>query len=187
MNNTATRCFSVVMSLMVLLGIFTCNIPVAQAMDPQKIILPAVGDKSGYNSSELNSALLNKLRSQFRFPKYEVLIEPALTVAVKRPELEKLVLEKAADSIVNLEISQLKHWTRTSFFDHEIYEETSLSLTLTYYDKKSGQYGRLTADRSVTELASVFSGPLPVSLSALEEILNRLDKVFPRQFPGPRY
>lgn len=181
------RSFSTVILLLVFCGMFTLNIPVTQAIDPIKIVLPAVSDKSGYNSAELNTALFNKLRSQFRFPKYDVLKTNPLTQPIERATLEKLLLENSADGIVNLEISQLRSWTRTSFFDDEIYDETSLSLTLTYYDKKSGQYGRLTANRAVTELSGVFSGPLPLSLSALEEILNRLDKIFPRQFPGPRY
>lgn len=181
------RSFFTVIVLLAFCAMFALNTPVTQAMDSIKIVLPAVSDKSSYNSAELNTALFNKLRSQFRFPKYDILVTDKLTPPLDRPALEKLAQEKSADGVVNLEISHLRYWTRTGFFDDEIYDETSLSLTLTYYDKKNGQYGRFTATRSVTELSGVFSGPLPLSLSALEEILNQLDKIFPRLFPGPRY
>jgi len=181
------RSLATALSLLIFFGILSLNLSAAQAIDPIKIILPAVSDKSGYNSPEIISALFNKLRSQFRFPKYDILAGPALTLPVERRALERMVLEKSADGIANLEITRLRSYTRNSFLDDEIIEETNLALTLTYYDKRSGQYGRLTAERSVTELAGVFSGPVPHSLSALEELLNRLDKVFPRQFPGPRY
>ena len=69
----------------------------------------------------------------------------------------------------------------------EMVEVTDLNLSLTYFDKKTSQYGQFKAVRSATEIAGVFSGPLPLALDALEEMLNRLDKIFPRQFPGPRY
>ena len=181
------RSFATALSLLIFFGILTLNLSAAQAIDPIKIVLPAVSDKSGFNSFEINSVLFNKLRSQFRFPKYDILSVPALTQPSERPALERIVQENSAEGIVNLEITRLRSYTRNSFLDDEIIDETNLTLTLTYYDKKSGQYGRMTADRSVTELAGVFSGPVPHSLSALEELLNRLDKVFPRQFPGPRY
>ena len=73
------------------------NMPVSQAIDPVKITLPAITDKSGYRNNELNAALLTKLRSQFRFPKYEILTVAALNRDVDRPLLEKLATDNAAD------------------------------------------------------------------------------------------
>ncbi len=163
------------------------NMPVSQAIDSVKITLPAITDKSGYRNNELNAALLTKLRSQFRFPKYEILTVAALNRDVDRPLLEKLATDNAADGVVSLEITVLTNRLHHGFFDDETYESTFLTLTLSYYNKQTGQYGKLAASRSATEIVGVFSGPVPLALAALEDLLNQLDKAFPRQFPGPRY
>ena len=167
-----------------LCGLFT-PLPSAQAAEPTKIVLHEIRDRSGYNEPNLNAALLTKLRSQFRFPKYEIVMIPAAKTAIDRPMLERIVADKTADGAVALEIGYLRNYT--IYLRDEILEETTLTLFLTYYDKKTGQYGHFKADRSATEIMGVYSGPQPLALDALEELLNRLDKVFPRQFPGPRY
>lgn len=163
------------------------NLPVSQAIDPVKIALPAITDKSGYRSNELNAALLSKLRSQFRFPKYEVQPAAPLNRDADRPLLEKLATDNAAGGVVNLEITVLSNRLHHGFFDDETYESTFLTLTLSFYNKQTGQFGKLATSRSATEIVGVFSGPTPLALAALEDLLNQLDKVFPRQFPGPRY
>ncbi len=161
--------------------------PVAQAYDSTKILLPAVSDRSGYNSPELNSALLTKLRSQFRFPRYENILVGAMPKTPDRASLEKAVDEKTADGAAVVEISFLRNEMFYGFFTDETYEKNDLVLTLTYFDKKTAKYGQFQASRSSTQILSVYSGPLPLALEALEELLNRLDPIFPRQFPGPRY
>ena len=163
------------------------NMPVSQAIDPVKITLPAITDKSGYRSNELNAALLNKLRSQFRFPKYEIEPVAALNRDADRPLLEKLAADTVAGGVVNLEITVLTNRFHHGFFDDETYESTYLTLTLSFYNKQTRQYGKLATSRSATEIVGVFSGPTPLALAALEDLLNQLDKVFPRLFPGPRY
>ena len=163
------------------------NMPVSQAIDPIKITLPAITDKSGYRSNELNAALLNKLRSQFRFPKYEIEPVAALNRDADRPLLEKLAADTVAGGVVNLEITVLTNRFHHGFFDDETYESTYLTLTLSFYNKQTRQYGKLATSRSATEIVGVFSGPTPLALAALEDLLNQLDKVFPRQVPGPRY
>ena len=163
------------------------NMPVSQAIDPVKITLPAITDKSGYRSNELNAALLTKLRSQFRFPKYEIQPTAALNREADRPLLEKLAADTVAGGVVNLEITVLTNRFHHGFFDDETYESTYLTLTLSFYNKQTRQYGKLATSRSATEIVGVFSGPTPLALAALEDLLNQLDKVFPRLFPGPRY
>ena len=157
----------------------------AQAIDPVKIVLPAVSDRSRYNDPNLNASLLNQLSSQFRFPKYEILSAPALKNSLDQAALEKLVAEKSADGAVALEISHLRNFTY--YLRDETIEETDITLTLAYFDKKTGRFGRFKAVRSATEFAGIYSGPLPLAQEATEELLNRLDAIFPRQFPGPRY
>ena len=173
--------------LLLTFSLLLLNMPISQAFDPTKIALPAITDKSGYRSSELNTALQTKLRSQFRFPRYEILPVAALGSEASQLALEKITAESASGGAVNLEISYLSNWLQHGFFDDETYEATTLTLTLAFYNKGSGQYGKLVANRSATEIAGVFSGPIPLATAALEDLLNQLDKVFPRQFPGPRY
>lgn len=185
--NNFSRFFTTLLVLLVIPLIMLSSLPSAQAYDSTKIILPAVSDRSGYNNPTLSAALQSKLRSQFRFPKYETILTAPLTVAPDRTSLEKITAEQSADGAAVVEISFLRNRTTTSFFDDESYEDTNLTLILTYFDKKTGQYGSFKATRSVTLLSSVDSGPLPLAVDALEELLNRLDAVFPRQFPGPRY
>ncbi|HWR29066.1 MAG TPA: hypothetical protein VN631_04460 [Negativicutes bacterium] len=185
--NNFSRFLTTLLILLVLPLIMLSYLPSAQAYDSTKIILPGVSDRSGYNNPALNAALQNKLRSQFRFPKYETSLTAPLTVAPDRTSLEKITADQSADGAVVVEVNFLQNRMITSLFDDESYEETNLTLTLTYFDKKAGQYGSFKANRSVTLLSSVDSGPLPLAVEALEELLNRLDAVFPRQFPGPRY
>ena len=185
--NNFSRYLTTLLVLLVIPLIMLSALPSAQAYDSSKIVLPAVSDRSGYNSPTLNAALQNKLRSQFRFPKYETILTAPLTVAPDRTSLEKITAEQSADGAAVVEISFLRNRMTTSFFADDSYEETTLTLTLTYFDKKNSQYGSLKANRSVTLPSSVDSGPLPLAVEALEELLNRLDAVFPRQFPGPRY
>ena len=175
---------SILILIAIVCGLFS-PLPAVQAVDSTKIVLHEIRDHSGYNDPNLNAALLTKLRSQFRFPKYEIVMIPAAKTAIDRPTLERIVADKAADGAVALEIGYLRNFT--IYLRDEILEETDLTLFLTYYDKKSGQYGQFKADRSATEIMGVYSGPQPLALDALEELLNRLDKVFPRQIPGPRY
>ena len=178
---------SIAAILLFTFSLLLLNMPVSQAIDPVKITLPAITDKSGYRSNELNAALLTKLRSQFRFPKYEIQPTAALNREADRPLLEKLAADTAAGGAVSLEISYLTNRLHHGFFDDETYESTSLTLTLSYYNKLTDQYGKFSTSRSATEIAGVFSGPATLALAALEDLLNQLDKVFPRQFPGPRY
>lgn len=175
---------SILILIAIVCGLFS-PLPYAQAAEPTKIVLFEITDRSGYNDPNLNAALLTKLRSQFRFPKYEIVVTPAAQTAINRQMLERIVADKTADGAVALEIGYLRNFT--IYLRDEILEETDLTLFLTYYDKKSSQYGQLKADRSATEIMGVYSGPQPLALDALEQLLNRLDKVFPRQFPGPRY
>lgn len=175
-------------SLLVLSLVLVCGgFNPAEAIDPARIVLPQVSDRSGNSGLEMKTALYNKLRSQFRFPRYEIKILPALNGPVDRPGMEKIVADNQAAGIVHLEISTLRNWLRSGMLDDEIYEETDLSLTLTYYEQKEKRFARITAQRHVVEVAGTFSGPIPLSLDALEDLLNRIDPVFPRQFPGPRY
>ncbi len=175
---------SILILIAIVCGLFS-PLPAVQAVDSSKIVLAEIRDRSGYNDPNLNAALLTKLRSQFRFPKYEIVMIPAAKTAIDRPTLERIVAANSADGTVALEIGYLRNFT--IYLRDEILEETYLTLFLTYYDKKSGQYGQFKADRSATEIMGVYSGPQPLALDALEELLNRLDKVFPRQIPGPRY
>lgn len=170
----------------VLLAVLSVRIPAACAYETTRIVLPAVNNKSGYNLPELNAALLSQLGTQFRFPKYEKLAADALP-SHDRTTLEKIADEKQADGVAALEVSYLRNWTLNSYLNDEVYEETIVTLTLSHYDKRTGKYGQLRATRSVIQLMSVHSGPLPLAREVLEELLNRLDPVFPRQFPGPRY
>lgn len=179
--------FSPFVLLLLTVSLLLLNMPVSQAFDPIKIALPAITDKSGYRSNELNTALQTKLRSQFRFPRYETLPVAALGSEASQLALEKITAESASGGAVNLEISDLSNRLQHGFFDDETYEATTLTLTLAFYNKGSGQYGKMVANRSATEIVGVFSGPIPLATAALEDLLNQLDKVFPRQFPGPRY
>ena len=124
---------------------------------------------------------------QFRFPKYEIQPTAALNREADRPLLEKLAADTVAGGVVNLEITVLTNRFHHGFFDDETYESTYLTLTLSFYNKQTSQYGKLATSRSATEIVGVFSGPTPLALAALEDLLNQLDKVFPRLFPGPRY
>jgi len=173
--------------VMVTLIMIFANLPSAYAFDSTKILLPAISDKSGYNSPELNSALLGKLRGQFRFPKYEIILTDSKAVAPDRLTLEKITNDAGAEGTVIVEINFLRTFLQQSLLGDEMVEVTDLNLSLTYFDKKTSQYGQFKAARSATEIVGVFSGPLPLALDALEEMLNRLDKIFPRKFPGPRY
>jgi hypothetical protein len=183
----SSRRLTILITLFVIPWILLSHLPSAHAIDPVKIVLPAVSDRSGYNLPELNAALQNKLRSQFRFPKYETLLTPAMSMAPDRPALERMTLENSADGAVAVEISFLRNQTLYGGLNDEIYEETDITLILTYFDKKTGQYGQFKTSRHARELMSVYSGALPLAVEALEELLNRIDKVFPRQFPGSRY
>ena len=183
----ATRFLTKFLLAISFFGILMLSMPATQAADPVKIVIPPIADKSGYRSNELNTALLSKLRSQFRFPKYEIVAGKAILPDADRSTLEKIALENAAGGVVHLEISRLSNRLQNGFFDDETYEATALTLTLTYFNKTDEQYGKLTAERAKTEIASVFSGPIALSVATLEELLNQLDKIFPRQFPGPRY
>ena len=185
--SNATRFLTKILLTMSFFSIVMLPMPVTQAADPVKIVIPAIADKAGYRSNELNAALLAKLRSQVRFPKYEILLATGLATEPARPVLEKIAADNVAGGVVNLEITQLRNQLVHGFFDDETYEATSLTLTLTYFNKETGQFGRLSAERSKTEISSVFSGPITLSVATLEELLNQLDKIFPRQFPGPRY
>ena len=178
---------AIFLALFIIPWVMLINLPSAQAYESTKIVLPAVSDKSGYNSPELNAALLTKLRSQFRFPKYETLLTATLTGATDRTTLEKITTVNDAEGAATVEISFLRNRIINSLFNEETYEETDLVLTLTYFDKKTGQYGQFKANRYSSQVLSVSSGPLPLAVEALEELLNHLDKIFPRQFPGPRY
>ena len=185
--NISSRRLTTLMVFVVASLVMFSSLPSVQAYDSTKIVLPAVSDRSGYNSPTLNAALQSTLRSQFRFPKYETILTTPLTVTSDRTSLEKITTEQSADGAVVVEINFLRNRTITSLFADESYEETALTLTLTYFDKKTAQYGSFKTNRSVTLPSRVDSGPLPLAVEALEELLNRLDAVFPRQFPGPRY
>lgn len=183
----ATHRLNSLLLVMVTLILAFANLPSAYAFDSTKIVLPAISDKSGYNSPELNAALIGKLRSQFRFPKYEIILTDSKVVAPDRLTLEKIVTDAGADGTVIVEISFLRNFLQPSLLGDEMVEITDLNLSLTYFDKKTSQFGQFKAARSATEIVGPFSGPLPLAMDALEEMLNRLDKIFPRQFPGPRY
>jgi hypothetical protein len=159
--------------------------PTAYAFESTKIVLPAVIDSSGYNSSELNAALLSKLRSQFRFPKYDILQTGALVGTPDRSTLEKITNDNGATGAVVVEIQSLRN--RTVIYWDETYDETDLTLRLYYFDKQSGKYDQFKTNRSTTQIASIYSGAQPESLEAMEILLKKLDMIFPRQFPGPRY
>jgi hypothetical protein len=159
--------------------------PTTYAFESTKIALPAVIDKSGYNSSELNAALQSKLRSQFRFPKYDVLQTGALVGAPDRSTLEKLTNDNGANGAVVIEIQALRN--RTVIYWDETYDETNLTLRLYYFDKQSGNYDQFQTNRSTTQIASIYSGAQPEALEAMDTLLKKLDAIFPRQFPGPRY
>lgn len=176
---------SLLLALLVIPWVMLSQLSPAQAADPLKIVLPAVSDRSGYNLPELNAALQNRLRSQFRFPKYEIISTAALAITPDRNTLEKITNDKAADGAVVVEINNLRNRSWTA--NDESFEETSLTLKLSYFDKKTGQYGQIKANRSVTQLMSIYSGSIPLTMESLEELLNRLDSVFPRQFSGIRY
>lgn len=176
-----------VLVLVIFAGVLFFNLSTADAFESTPIVLPAVSDRSGYNSPELNTLLWNKLRSQFRFPKYDVIRIDSLKMRPDRSTLVKLINENKAAGIVVLEITALHNFTFNSLSDDELLEKTDLSLALHYFNIKSSQYGVFKASRSATEIVSIHSGPAALAADALEEMLNRLDAVFPRHFPGPRY
>ncbi len=157
----------------------------AEAYDSEKIVLPAVSDRSRYNDPSVEAALMDKLRSQFRFPKYEIITTEALSGEANRATLEKIVAEKSADGVVSIEINKLRN--RSWILKDESFEETSLTLTLSFINKKTGQYGQFRVNRAVTELMSIHSGPVSIAKDAMDELLKRLNPVFPRQSAGPRY
>lgn len=183
--HTSPRRLIPLVTLLVMIWVLFVSLGPVEAYASEKIVLPAVNDRSRYNDPSLNAALLDKLRSQFRFPKYEIIETEALAGEPNRTALEKIISEKSADGIVFVEINKLRN--RSWIDKDEAFEETSLILTLSYFNKKTGQYGQFKVNRAVTEMMSVHSGPASLALDAMNELLKRLDPVFPRQSSGPRY
>ena len=182
---TSFRRLIPMMTLLAMTLILIASSAPVEAVDSEKIILPAVSDRTRYNDPSLNAAMMDKLRSQFRFPKYEIITMEALPGEPNRATLAKIADEKTADGVVVLEINKL--WNRSWILKDESFEETSLTLTLSFINKKTGQYGQFKVNRAVTEMMSIYSGPVSVANEAMDELLKRLDPVFPRQSAGPRY
>ena len=173
---------------LLLIGLSFFYMPEAKAFDSEKTVLLA------YNSAKTASpedvaTLLNKLRTQFKFPKYEVLNSfqpsPTLTDRADRASLEKIAETAGANAVLVLDIRKFSSYDR--LFGREIIEETTVNLALIYYNKKTDQFGQINGERSITDIAGINTSALSVSLDVMEEMLNKLDSIFPRQFPGPRY
>ena len=182
---TSFRRLIPLLTLLVMTWLLFASSAQAEAYDSEKIVLPVVSDRSRYNDPSLNAALMDKLRSQFRFPKYEIIETEALSGEPNRAALEKITDEKTADGVVVLEINKLRN--RSWILKDESFEETSLTLSLSFINKKTGQYGQFKVNRAVTEMMSIHSGPISVAKEAMDELLKRLDPVFPRQSAGSRY
>ena len=158
----------------------------AEAYEMSRILLPPVLDSAGYKSPELNAAVLDKVKDHLKFPRYDV-IPAELPAAKGQPDkawLEKQVTDAKVDGIIVMEIKELRTYTRI-VSDDEIIDETFLSMVLHFFDPKSGQSGKIKAERSITETASVFSGAKAASVDTTVELLKRLEKVFPRTFAAP--
>lgn len=194
----SSRLLIAILALSAIPLVLLTQLPSSEAADNSiKIVLPAVSDRSGYNLPKLNDALLNRLRSQFMSPKYETILVPALTVPPVKAELERITNEKAADGAVVLEINAALHQIHHGLFNDEDYslsthyEETYIEMTLSYFDKKTGQYDQLKLNRSFTRITNIhsdaLSGVLPLALDMLEETLNKLDMIFPRRVSGHSY
>lgn len=163
------------------------GLPAAQAFTSDKILL-TVSDNSRQVSASDAAILVGKLATQFKFPKYELLTEKIQpTVPIGPAGLKQLAEVSGADGILVLEINKFQALVRGDLRNNELYEDTLVDMALHYYDKKTGQAGRYDLYRSLTLLAGPDSGALNIALALLEESLNKLDAVFPRQFPGPRY
>ncbi len=168
-----------------LLGLSMFYMPGAQAFDSEKVVLLA-NNSSNTASPDDIAALLNKLQTQFKFPKYEVLKSYKTPPAVAdRASLEKIAASAETDDVLVLDIKKFSSVDR--LFGREIIEETSVQMTLHYYNKKTGQYGQINGERFITDIAGMNTHALSVSLDVMEEMLNKIDPIFPRQFPGPRY
>ncbi|MHC1762157.1 MAG: hypothetical protein AB9917_22105 [Negativicutes bacterium] len=182
---TSSRRLIPLLTLLAMTWILFVQLAPVEAYDSEKIVLPTVSDRSRYNEPSPRVALMDKLRSQFRFPKYEIIATKALSGEPNRAALEKITDEKSADGVVVVEINKLQN--RSWIVKDESFEETSLTLTLSYFNKKNGQYGQFKVNRSLTEQMSIHSGPVSVAQDAMDELLKRLDPVFPRQSSDPRY
>lgn len=176
-----------ILFLTMLLNCVVCPSSVL-AFDSSRVVVLPVVDKTDYKNAILTDKLQEKIRSQFRFPRYDVVAAPAsIITAHDRASLEQLALDQKSDAVILLTIEQLRHLLYSTLAGDEIIEDTFVRLSLLYFNKNSGQYGLLKADRQETSVPRVDNGPTFLALDALEEILNKLDPIFPRQFPGPRY
>ena len=172
---------------MLLAALFAPGMPVAQAFDTEIITLQVYGDRSILSAGDA-APLLAKLRTQFKFPKYE-LFKGSLTPP-QGPDssaLVKIAEATGSDGVVILNVKKFQSLVRSDLTNSEMIEDTTVDMTLHYYNKKTGRAGQYDAYQSITQLVSPDSGSTQVALTLLDELLNKLDAVFPRQFSSPRY
>lgn len=171
----------------VLLLLLLLTMPVTQAFDSEKVVILVLNPTKKISTDDI-AALVAKLGSQFKFPKYELLKDAYAPPAIAdQIALEKLSQASGADDVLMLDVKQFRSGLMSSLYGDETLEDTSVSLALHYFNKKSGQFGQLKGEKSTLKIWSIYSGPLPLSMEILDDMLNKLDPVFPRQFPGPRY
>lgn len=166
---------------------FAQGMPVVQAFDTEIIALQVCGERGILSDSDA-APLLTKLRTQFKYPKYEI-FKGSLTPpsVMDPPALVKIADAAGADGVVILNVKKFQSLVRSDLTNSEMIEDTTVDMTLHYYNKKTGQAGQYDAYRSIAQLVSPDSGSTQVALTLLDELLNKLDAVFPRQFSGPRY
>ena len=175
-----------IVSCVLLLCLSLLYMPAALAFDSEQVVLLALNPTNAASATDI-SELIKKLHSQFRFPKYEVLDGAFAPPEVPdRDALEKITAASGADDVIVLDIREFFTGVY-GVYRAGVLEKTSVNLAINYYNKKTGQFGRIKGESSTTHPAGIDTGALSVSLEVLEEMLNKLDPVFPRQFPGPRY
>ena len=169
-----------------LLGLSMFYMPSTQAYETEKVLILALNPTNGAPNDAI-AAMITKLGTQFKFPKYEILKSAVpLPTGVDRTALEKLAEASGAEDIIVLEIRRFRSGIIVSTNDDQC-EEATVSLSLNYFSTKTGQFGRFSTERTTDQVASIYSGALPLSLQLLDELLSKLDPLFPRQFTGTRY
>lgn len=159
----------------------------AHAFESEKIVLMVFAGPGKIGNDE-SAALLGKLKTQFKFPKYEILQNlPEPRTLPDDSVLAKIVADAGAGGVVILQVNRFQSLIRPCPLSDELCEDTSVDLTLHYYNKKTGQAGHFDGYSNLSQLREVDADALPVALAILDGLLDKLDKIFPRQFPGPRY
>lgn len=166
---------------------FSFFLPSAQAFESEKIMI-LISSDPGRISPDSAAKLTNKLATQFKFPKYELLKSTPVHLGnVDTAMLKKLAESSEANGVLILEIKTFQSLIRSDIIREEMVEDTTVDMILHYYSKKTGQAGQLKVNRSISQFMGPDSGSEYVALGLIDVLLDKLDSIFPRQFSGPRY